>query len=102
MDRVAVLKQLVEQNPSDNFARYGLANEYSKTGALEEAVAQYRAIIAATPDYSAVYFQAGQTLERLGRVEEAKQVYRQGIEVTTRLGEGHACEQLQAALDQLP
>ncbi|HEX8984928.1 MAG TPA: tetratricopeptide repeat protein [Bryobacteraceae bacterium] len=101
MDRVAVLKQLVEKNPANSFARYGLAMEYGKSGKFEEALAQYRAITAATPDYHAAYFQGGRLLEQLGRVEEAKQFYRQGIEVTTRLGEGHAREELQAALDQL-
>jgi tetratricopeptide (TPR) repeat protein len=101
MDRVAILKQLVAQNPADNFARYGLANEYGKAGQLEEAVAEYRAIVAATPDYSAAYFQAGQVLEQLGRREEAREFYRAGIEVTTRRGEGHAREQLEAALELL-
>jgi tetratricopeptide (TPR) repeat protein len=101
MDRVAILRQMVEQNPADSFARYGLAMEYGNAGELEEALAQYRAITATTPNYHAAYFHGGRLLERLGRVEEAKQFYLQGIEVTTRLGEGHAREELQAALDQL-
>jgi Flp pilus assembly protein TadD len=102
MDRVAILKQMVEQNPSDNFARYGLAMEFFKARQFAEAVEQYRAIVAAAPDYFAAYFQGGQALEQLGRVEEAREFYRTGIEVTSRLGQGHAREQLQAALDLLP
>lgn len=101
MDRVAILKQLVAQNPSDNFARYGLAMEYGKAGQFEEAVAEYRAIVAASPDYSAAYFQGGQALEQLGRKEEAREFYRAGIEVTARRGEGHAREQLESALASL-
>jgi tetratricopeptide (TPR) repeat protein len=101
MDRLETLKNLVAQNPADTFARYGLAMEHTRRGEYSEAVAQYQAIAAANPDYAAVYFQGGQALERLGRAEEAKQFYRRGIEVTTKLGDGHARDQLQAALEML-
>jgi tetratricopeptide (TPR) repeat protein len=101
MDRVAVLKQMVEQNPGDAFARYGLAMEYGNAGQLEAALAEYRALVAAVPDYSAAYFHGGRVLEQLGRTGEARELYLAGIEVTTRKGEGHAREELQAALDQL-
>jgi tetratricopeptide (TPR) repeat protein len=101
MDRLNTLKQLVAGNPSDSFARYGLAMEYAKAGQFAEAAAEYRSIIDAKPDYAAAYFQCGQALERLGRIDEAKDFYRRGIEVTERAGDGHARDQLQAALDAL-
>jgi tetratricopeptide (TPR) repeat protein len=101
MDRLDTLKQLVAQNPTDSFVRYALATEYTKAGDFAEAAAQYQAIVAANPDYSAAYFQGGQVLERLGRRDEARQFYRRGIEVTTKAGEGHSRDQLQAALDAL-
>ncbi|MGE5644827.1 MAG: tetratricopeptide repeat protein [Acidobacteriota bacterium] len=101
MDRLDALKKLAAQNPADNFVRYALATELTNAGRLAEAAAEYEAIVAANPDYSAAYFQAGQVLERLGRAGEAREFYRRGIEVTTRAGEGHARDQLQAALDAL-
>jgi tetratricopeptide (TPR) repeat protein len=102
MDRLETLKQLVAQNPSDRFARYGLAMECGKAGEFAEAVAQYEAILGSDPDYAAAYFQGGQALERLGRFAEAKALYRRGIEVTTRLGDRHARDQIEAALNALP
>ena len=39
--RIDVLKQLLDQNPSSTFARYGLAMEYVKAGQLESAVAEF-------------------------------------------------------------
>ena len=96
--RLEILKGMVGQNPNDSFSRYGLAMEYRNSGDLESAAREFRALIAAHPDYSAAYFHAGQTLERLGRLEEARAVYRQGIEVTTRIGDRHACAELEAAL----
>jgi len=100
-DRTEILKNLVAQNPQDSFARYGLAMEYSKAGRLEEAVVEYRALLSFNPDYLYAYFHCGQALEKLGLVEEARAVYRNGIEAAGRRGDGHASGELQAALDQL-
>jgi tetratricopeptide (TPR) repeat protein len=99
--RLDILKSMVAANPSDSFSRYGLAMEYRKGGDLEAAVAEFQALLAANPDYAAGYFHAGQTLERAGRAEEAREMYRAGIEVTTRKGDLHARDELRAALDML-
>ena len=99
--RLEALKKLAEQDPSNTFVRYGLAQEYANGGNLDEAVGEYRSLIEMNPDYAASYFHCGQVLERLERVEEARAVYETGIEVTTRLGDGHTRSEIQAALDLL-
>jgi Flp pilus assembly protein TadD len=101
MNRLEALKNLVAQNPSDTFARYGLGMEYARAGQFAEAVTEYGAIVEAHPDYVGAYYQAGQALERLGRTDEAREFYRRGISVTTSVGDLHARDQLQAALDLL-
>ena len=80
--------------------RYGLAMEY-RNRRPGTALREFRALIAADPDYSAAYFHGGQTLERLGRTEEAATMYREGIEATTRKGDFHTRDEIQAALDLL-
>jgi tetratricopeptide (TPR) repeat protein len=97
--RLETLKSMVEQNPNDTFARYGLAMEYRNTGDLATAVNEFRTLIAAHPDYSAAYYHGGQTLERLGLPAEARELYLQGIEATTRKGDFHTRDEIQAALD---
>jgi Tfp pilus assembly protein PilF len=99
--RLETLLNLVAQNPADSFMRYGLAMEYRNTGNLEAAVNEFRKLIAADPDYGPAYFHGGQTLERLGMVEEARELYEKGVEVTTRKGDSHALEEMRAALDLL-
>jgi len=99
--RLEILKSMVELNPTDSFARYGLAMEYRNSGDLEAAMGEFRALMAANPDYSPAYFHGGQTLERLGRIDEAREAYRQGVEVTTRTGDQHARSEMQGALDLL-
>jgi Tfp pilus assembly protein PilF len=100
-DRLEILKSLVAQNPADSFSRYGLAMEYVKSGALEAAMAEFQTLLAANPDYTAAYFHGAQTLEKLGRLDEARALYRSGIEASTRTGDLHTRSELQAALDLL-
>jgi tetratricopeptide (TPR) repeat protein len=97
-----ILKNMVEQNPRDSFARYGLAMEYANTGQMENAVTEFAALLEVNPDYAAAYFHGGQALEKLGRLEQARQIYEKGIEVTGRTGDHHTRSELQAALDLLP
>jgi tetratricopeptide (TPR) repeat protein len=101
MNRLETLKELVRQNPSDTFARYGLAMEYASGGDFAASAAEYAILVEAHPEYAAGYYQGGKALERLGRLDEARDFYRRGIAVTTRSGDGHARDELQAALDLL-
>jgi tetratricopeptide (TPR) repeat protein len=87
--------------PDDKLARYGLAMEYKTGGLYREAIEQFRELLAAHPTYAAAYFHGGQTLEKAGRIEEARSMYQKGIEVTERTGDSHTQAELQAALDIL-
>ena len=100
-NRLEALKDLVAQKPDDSFLRYGLAMEYANSGNLEQAVREYRALLDVNSDYAAAYYHGGQTLEKLGRREEAREMYRRGIQVTSRTGDLHTRSELQAALDLL-
>jgi tetratricopeptide (TPR) repeat protein len=99
--RLELLKRMVAENPGDSFLRYGLAMEYRNAGDLESAFAEFRSLLDANPDYAAGYYHGAQALERLGRLDEARQLYRQGIEATTRLGDRKTRDELQMALDLL-
>jgi Tfp pilus assembly protein PilF len=101
MNRIEILQSMVAGNPADAFSRYGLAMEYMNSGDLETAVREFRALLDHNPNYAAGYFHGGQTLEKLGRTDEAKALYREGIEVTTAKGDLHTRSELQAALDML-
>ena len=93
---------MLAQDPGNAFARYGLAMAYANAGDLELALVEYRALLAADPNYAAAYFHGGQALEKLGRVEEARQLYQRGIEVTAGIGDHHTQSELQAAVELLP
>jgi tetratricopeptide (TPR) repeat protein len=101
MDRLARLKALVEENPQDRFARYGLAMELGNQGRLEESLGEFRALMSFDPDYLASYFQTGQTLEKLNRADEAREVYSKGIEVAARRGDMRTRGELESAINLL-
>lgn len=99
--RLDILKGMVAQSPTDSFLRYGLAMEYRNANNLEAAVAEFRELLALNPGYAAAYFHGGQTLERLGRRDEARAMYRDGIAATAHTGDLHTRAEMQTALDIL-
>ena len=101
MNRLDILKNMVAQNPHDTFARYGLAMEYRITGDLAAAAEEFDALMQSHPDYVPAYFHGGQTLERLGRLGEARSIYERGIDAAIRKGDQHAHSEIRAALDLL-
>ncbi len=98
MDRIATLRAMLDADPTNHFVRYGLAQEFVKNGEDGEALEEFRRILAANPAYQAAYYHAGKALERLGRREEARSVYAQGIQSSFRTGDLHARGELEAAL----
>jgi Tfp pilus assembly protein PilF len=98
MSRMEILKQLLEQDPASSFARYGLAMEYMNTGELDRAATEFETLLACDPAYSAGYFHGGQLFEKLGRLDDARDYYRRGLQATR---DPHARSELQAALDIL-
>ena len=100
-ERVAFLRQSLAANPQDTFARYALAVELTRSGDSSEAWEHFQDLLEHHPDYPATYYQAGTLLANLGRTEQARQVFAQGVEVTRRLGQKHAESELMAALEGL-
>ena len=100
--RREMLEAFVAANPSDAFARYGLAIECAKEGGHEAAIAHFRQLLAAHPDYVTGYFQLGQLLARLSRTDEAHTVITEGIAAAQKAGNSHARDEMEAFLRELP
>lgn len=101
MDRIAMLTEILAQNPTDAFARYGLAMEHSNAGSLEMALSEFQKLLEAHPDYTAGYFMAAQTLVKAARVDEAKRMLTDGISSARRTGNSHAQSEMTAMLEEL-
>lgn len=101
MDRIAMLSELLTQNPDDAFARYGLALEYSNSGNVEQAMQEFAKLLSVHPDYTAGYFMAAQTLARTDRLDEARKMLGDGILSAKRTGNAHAQSEMEAMLADL-
>lgn len=101
-NRLEILQNMLSQDPNNTFARYGLAMEYAKSEHYEEAVAEFRNLLVQDASYSAAYYHGGQALEKLGRVEDARRLYEEGIEATTKKGDTHTRAEIEAAMSLLP
>ena len=97
MDRLAMLRQMIEQKPEEPFVRYGLAMELAKLGHEQEAVEAFEHLVSHHPDYVATYLMYGNLLVRLGRPEDARGVFDRGMAAARSAGNDHALEELGAA-----
>jgi tetratricopeptide (TPR) repeat protein len=99
--RLDKLKELQAEDPDNVLLTYGLAQELANLGRLEESADQYAHVIAKNPSYCAAYFHGARTLERLGRTEDARGLYRRGIAAAAQSGDQHARSEMEAALAEL-
>jgi tetratricopeptide (TPR) repeat protein len=72
--------------------------ELVKAARLEEAIVEFKGVLENDATYGAAYFHGGQTLEKLGQLDAARDFYRRGI---AHSRDPHARSELQAALDIL-
>ena len=101
MDRIAMLTEILAANPTDAFARYGLAMEYSNAGQTDQALQEFKALLEHNPDYTPAYFMVAQTLEKAGRIDDAKKMLVDGISSAHRTGNAHAQSEMTAMLEGL-
>ena len=101
MDRIAMLTEILTQNPGDAFARYGLAMEHSNQGNIQQAMEEFGKLLATHPDYTAGYFMAAQTLAKAARIDEARKLLNDGIASAQRTGNSHAQSEMEGMLADL-
>jgi len=101
MDKLAALNEILQLDPANAFARYGLAMEHIARGNPEAALAEFEICIQHNPDYVPAYQMSGQTLAKLHRNDEAKQRLTEGIAAAARTNNHHAASEMQALLDEL-
>lgn len=99
--RRQMLEDFSAAHPNDAFSLYGLAIECANQGDHAAASETFQKLLAAHPDYVTGYFQYGQFLARIARIDEAKRTLTSGIEVARRTGDHHAADEMQSALSQL-
>ncbi|HVG19214.1 MAG TPA: tetratricopeptide repeat protein [Blastocatellia bacterium] len=99
--RREMLEEFVSQDPDDSFSRYALALELEKEGRELEAIPQLQEVIARDPNYVAAYYHLGRVLARMGQIEDARAIYRRGLDAAASSSDQRTRGEIQEALDML-
>ena len=99
--RIETLESFVTVDPNDSFSRYALALELVKAGRGDDAMLHFKEVLARDSAYVAAYYQLGGLLAKSGHVDEARDVYRRGLDAATAAADQRARSEIQEALDAL-
>lgn len=97
-DRIAALQAMLERRPDDARLRFGLALEFLKAERLEDGVEQLQAYLAQTDDEGNAWGRLADALRRLGRTEEARAAWKEGVEAANRHGHPSMAEEFEEIL----
>jgi tetratricopeptide (TPR) repeat protein len=99
--RREMLEEFLAADPADSFSRYALALELEKEQRAEEAITQLKEVLNRDASYVAAYYHLGRLLAREGQMEEARKVYRTGLDVAMKAGDRRTHGEIQEALESL-
>lgn len=99
--RIEIFRKMLVTEPGNTAVRFGLANELLKLERFDEAAAELEQYLSEADDQGAGYGKLAQALDRLGRSDEARTAYEQGIAAATRHGHPGMAQEFQMALDDL-
>ena len=100
MDKLAMLTEILTHNPTDTFARYGLAMEYIAQARTHEGLAEFDRILSENPDYVPAYQMAAQTQASLDPAAALDLLHR-GIAAANRTGNQHALAEMEALREEI-
>ena len=95
------LEKLLEAGKDDAMLRFTLGSICLQEADLDTALAHVERAIAFDPDYSAAWKLHGAILHKLGRFEEALQVWREGRALAERKGDLQAAKEIGVFLKRL-
>lgn len=99
--RRAKIEAMLADDPSDVFLRYSLALEFEAEGRSEEGIAILDALAAGDPPYVPAFHMAARHLVARGRIEDARDRLRSGIEAARVQRLDHAAGEMAELLMSL-
>ncbi len=100
-EKIVMFKKVLEIDPVDQVANFGLGSIYLETGRYEEGLAPLNTVVEKFKDYSAAYLLLGKTLEKLSENEKAIDVYKKGIAAASKKGDLMPLKDMQNRMNQL-
>lgn len=86
-DRIRMFEEVLEIDPDDSLATFGMGAAYMQLDQHERAVPYLERATRTQKDYSAAWLNLGKCLEFSGHADRAADAYRAGIKAATRKGD---------------
>lgn len=77
--RIAALQKILDRNPTDSRALFGLANEFEKSEEWTHVVEHLGRYLQIADDEGNAWGRLGHALRATGRDDEAREAYRKGV-----------------------
>lgn len=100
-ERLAALKQLLEQEPHDTMLLFGLGNEYFSAGQYAEAIPPFEEAVRVDPEYAAVYVYLARAYEERNQLDLVRQTLERGWGPAVRSGDRNLITELEDIRDRL-
>lgn len=99
--RESMFKQVIEMDDRDAIANYGMADILFHRHEYDEAYKHLKIVLEENKKYSTAYALLGKSCEKIGKIDEALDVYKKGIEVASAQGDMMPANEMQSRLNQL-
>ncbi len=98
--RLELLHQFLQEDSTDPFNHYALAQEYQKTD-IAKAISIYEQLLRDHPDYIPTYYHLGKRYVDTNETEKALAIFEKGIGKSMEAGDYKAARELKAAYQEL-
>ncbi len=99
--KIDMFNQVLEIDPVDQVANFGLGSVYYELGEYSKAVPPLQTLLREYKDYSAAYLILGKNLEKLEQYEEAANIYKEGVAAASRKGDLMPLKEMQTRMNQI-
>jgi Tfp pilus assembly protein PilF len=101
MERIDRIREMLLQQPEDNFLQHALALELIKAGDDEGAAKIFKRLLEKDPSYVGSYYHLAKILERQQDNEAAETWYQRGMLAAQAAGDQHSYNELRSAFEEL-
>jgi Flp pilus assembly protein TadD len=99
--RETMFRQVLEIDPADPLAHFGLGELAVERGRYTDAVTHLEKAVASDPTHAAAMLALGAALEGLGESDRAREIYERGVETAAKRGDLTTATKMQERLNAL-
>ena len=99
--RLEKLTVMLQETPDDLFLLYAIGMEYLGLHDKQQAINNFRQVIALDKGYTAAYYQLGKLMSEQNDDKEAIRLYEIGLQLALANNDQRTIREFQSALDEL-